>query len=393
MTSEKRVFAESLKVLLVDDNIVDRKLLEFVLAKTPSNISEFKTAKNFEDTLKVLGETDIDVVVLDLNLPDSRGIDTLVKLTEMYPRVAVVVNTGAYEDDLGLMTVGMGAQDFIVKGRYKAYGLIKAIHYAKERKRIEIELKSAYTRIHEAQAQLIQAEKMNVVGRLASGVAHEVKNPLATILFGVAYLNEKIKSSDEKVKMTLHSMTESAKKANNIIKDLLDFSSLSKIDKDLVDVNLVVTKALSLTKHNLDKNCIKVTRELPENLPKVNIDVNRIEQVLINLVLNSISAMPDKGELTVRTFASKASENLSLEKKEEGEEISVVVVEIEDSGQGIPDEIMDKIFDPFFTTRRGAGGVGLGLSVVSNIIDMHDGKITLRNNAKGGATATLIFKI
>jgi len=393
MSKPKALFPEDLKVLLVDDNVVDRKLLEFVLSKAPSNISDIRTAKNLKTALKILEENHIDVIVLDLNLPDSSGVETLVKITELHPSVAVVVNTGVYEDDLGIMTMGMGAQDFIIKGKYRAYGLIKAIHYAKERKKVESELKAAHSRLQEAQSQLIHAEKMHVIGRLASGVAHEVKNPLATILFGIAFLSEKIKSKDEKVKLTLKSMAESSRRANEIIKDLLDFSSLSKLTKKPASINKIVEKVLSLTNHPCNKNCIKVSVDLDESLPDISCDENRIEQVLVNFVLNSVHAMASGGQLDIKTYKRVISEPIAEVDKKFAAGSSVVAVEVRDNGAGIPADKVEKVFDPFFTTRRAAGGVGLGLSVAKNIADMHDGVITLENHSDGGVVGRLVLKI
>ena len=199
------------------------KVLEKMITKSSGHMHRIKSVDSLRAAYGVLEKDCIDVVVLDLNLPDSEGVLTLARFNRKFPKVAVVVNTGAYQDDVGLKTMGMGAQDFIVKGKYQAYGVHKAIYYAKERKRFEVELQEAYARLQEIQAQLIQAEKMNVVGRLASGVAHEVRNPLATILLGVTYLTERLDQKDDKIALTLKSLRESAKRANEIITDLLDF--------------------------------------------------------------------------------------------------------------------------------------------------------------------------
>ena len=141
-----------------------------------------------------------------------------------------MVNTGAYQEDIGLDTLSIGAQDFLVKGKYDSYVLIKSLHYAVERKRIELELKRAYQKIKEAQFQLIQAEKLKVVGGLASGVAHEVKNPLSTLLYGVTYLSKSLSEKDSKIESVLANMKEAINRANDIVTDLLNFSSLASMD-------------------------------------------------------------------------------------------------------------------------------------------------------------------
>ncbi|MBN2120550.1 MAG: PAS domain S-box protein [Candidatus Omnitrophica bacterium] len=253
------------------------------------------------------------------------------------------------------------------------------------------------TELKTTQMQLIQAKKMEVVGGLASGVAHEVKNPLSTILYGVEYLRKKIRSEDEKIALTLKHIKEAVRRADNIIRELLDFSSLPKLDSQKEDLNMVIDKALSLTKHQFDKQHIEVIKDFEAALSSVKIDRNRIEQVLVNLVLNAIESMPKGGQLRLRTYNKKLTEldeGIGFRREDVfklGEK--VVVAEIEDTGPGIPENILDKIFDPFFTTKRNIGGTGLGLSIVMNIIKLHDGRIDIRNKKEGGVIVRLMFKI
>lgn len=385
-------FGGPISVLLVEDNPVDLKLLERMLGEqSGAQTNMFKAVSSLKSATDILRKEHIDVVVLDLNLPDSQGLQTLTKINEEFEPVAIVVNTGAYEDDLGLKTLSYGAQDFIVKGKYQSYGLNKAIQYARERKKIELELINAYRSLQEAQAQLIQAEKMNTVGRLASGIAHEVKNPLATILFGVAYLNEKFKNMDENVALTLKNIKEASQRANEIITDLLDFASLSRLNSKFEDVNTVVEKSLELTKHSSSRQGIKIVKELNHSLPQVNIDRNRIEQVIVNLILNALHAMPQGGVLTLRTYLMAEGRSLDDAKGPYTADAGVCV-EVDDTGIGIPEDKLGQIFDPFFTTRRAQGGVGLGLSVARNIIDMHQGKIQIFNKPQGGVCARVVLK-
>lgn len=396
MNDQPPIFSQKLKVLVIEDNAVDRKVLQSMMTEALPNPGDVEYADSLKSACAILDRILIDVVILDLNLSDSQGLETLIRLNRKYPDVAVVVNTGAYEDDLGLKTMGLGAQDFIVKGKYKAYSLNKAIYYAKERKRFELELIAAYKRLQEAQANLIEAEKMNVIGRLASGIAHEVKNPLSTILFGVAYLNEKVDAADEKIRMTLTSIKEASNRANDIITDLLDFASLARLNKRPENVNKIIEKALSLTKHQLERLAVKVTKNFDAQLPDVNVDSNRIEQVLVNLILNAAYAMPEGGALTLKTSRAVFDEAARSLHDYKGKDIpagtSVVMIEVEDAGSGIPLEIMDKIFDPFFTTRRSKGGVGLGLSVSRNIVELHEGTMWVENRTEGGARAGIVLR-
>jgi|GEM_PF-1319690 len=233
------------------------------------------------------------------------------------------------------------------------------------------------TELKKTQFQLIQAEKMETIGRLASGIAHEVKNPLAIILQCVEYLVKNISTDDKNISMTLEYIKEAVKRADNVVRGLLDFSGTSRLDLEMRNINIIAERALFLLKHQFDRYHIRVIKELQEDLPLVEIDENRIEQVFVNIFLNAISAMPQGGEILIKSFYEPGDKT--------------VVFKIEDTGVGIPEDILDKIFEPFFTTRRTSGGTGLGLSVVKNIIDLHNGKIFIQNRKDSGVEVVLIF--
>lgn len=389
---------KKLRILIIENNPVDRKLLQRTLSKSPYGSFIIQTANSLEGAFSLLSKNKTDVALLDLNLEDCKGLDTLKKLRENYPDIPVVVNTGAYQDDMGLKVVTKGAQDYLIKGKYNPYSLVKSIYYAIERKKAEDELQSAYLRLKDTQSQLIQAEKMNVIGGVASGVAHEVKNPLATILYGIEFLKIKIKNNDEKINLTIESITKAANNANTIIKGLLDFASLSQLKIDSEDLNDVIEQSLRLTKHQCDRNSVKIVKKFDPDLPRTLVDKIRIEQVLVDVILNAIHAMKeDGGILTITTCVKKfTARDRGWDRRQHGRLSlgdKVIVVDIDDTGPGICEENLSKIFDPFFTTRRADGGVGLGLSISRTIMKNHDGFIRLDNKKNGGARARLIFKM
>lgn len=247
----------------------------------------------------------------------------------------------------------------------------------------ESALQAAYGQLKDVHAQLIQAAKMEVVGGLATGVAHEVKNPLAIILQGLEYLSKKIKTGDEDTLLTLQRMRGAVKKAKGIVNGLLDFSTFSELTLTAQNLNSVMESSLFLIKHQIDERGIKITKDFADRLPPVMADKNKIEQVFINVLLNALDQLSADDKLIIRTHASCAPDK----------DWRSVIVEVEDTGPGIPANILSKLFDPFVTTRRASGGTGLGLSIVRNIMNMHNGKINIENVKEGhGAKVTLEFR-
>jgi len=269
------------------------------------------------------------------------------------------------------------------------------------RKRNQEALRSANERLQETRHQLFEAEKMEIVGRLASGVAHEVKNPLATILMGTDFLSIKLKSTEETVTITLADMREAVKRADNIIKGLLDFASVSRLDRMPYDLNSVIENALVLLKHQFDLYHAKVFKDLKVDLPYITVDKNRLEQVFINLLLNAAQAVPEntEGTLTVKSSTDRIGHDRPQaltpdENNDFREGDKVLIAMVENNGPAITPDVMKRIFDPFFTTKRDKGGSGLGLSIVKNIIEMHGGRIIIENmSALKGVRATIVFKV
>lgn len=265
-----------------------------------------------------------------------------------------------------------------------------------ERKKVEEELRAAYEQIKEAQDQLVQAEKLNAIGLLASGVAHEVKNPLGIIIQGINYLQAKFPESKEDVSNTFSMMMESAHRANRIVNTLLDFAKAKKLELKLEDINAILEGALELVKANIKFEKINIDIDKKKNIPQIFVDKNRLEQVFVNLIMNAIQAMPEGGKIFVRSYDKMLSESKEgiygrIDYFKAGEK--VLVVEITDTGEGIPPAAFKKLFNPFFTTKGLHGGSGIGLYVSRNIIDMHKGLIEIQSTQGKGTKVIILLRV
>lgn len=233
----------------------------------------------------------------------------------------------------------------------------------------------------ELEQRLAQTDRLSSVGLLAAGVAHEVNTPLAVISSYTQLLSKQIDSSDPKAKV-LEKITQQTFRASEIIGNLLNFSRTGGTEFREVDINVVVKDTLALIEHPLRTARVTPVAALSPDLPTMQGDPGKLQQVFLNLILNARDAMPEGGTLQVRSRA-------------EGDSI---IVEVVDSGEGIPSELHHRIFDPFFTTKQAdrssgtmSSGTGLGLAVTYGIVQEHGGAIAVESEPQRGTCFRLEF--
>lgn len=260
------------------------------------------------------------------------------------------------------------------------------------------ELMQAHENLTQAHEQLIQAEKMESVGRLAAGVAHEVKNPLAMIGMGLELLARHLPPDDPKVAETIERMKRGIDRAKKIVRGLVDYSSDRRLEFQPQDPDKLVADALDLAEYQLRKGGIQIDFQPAGGLPDVEVDQTKIEQVLVNLFINAMHSMDGEGQLTIRTGlvtldnVSPDEGNRLRDRLRQGDRM--IRITVADTGKGIPDEVLGKLFDPFFTTKATGKGTGLGLTVSRKIAELHGGELLLANRSdRSGAIATLMLKV
>ncbi len=226
----------------------------------------------------------------------------------------------------------------------------------------------------ELERRLVQADKLSSIGLLAAGVAHEVNTPLAVISTYAQMLAKQVSGDDQKAKL-LDKIAKQTFRASEIVNSLLNFSRTSPTEFADVDLNRVIRETASLVEHQFQKAGIATDLGLAETLPVVRGNSGKLQQVFLNLFINARDAMPEGGLLTVRTRA----------------EAGFAVIDVTDTGQGIPQEHLARIYDPFFTTKGPKKGTGLGLSISYGIVHEHEGIIEVDSTVGNGTRFHLEF--
>ncbi|NJC95989.1 MAG: hypothetical protein C3F07_01535 [Anaerolineales bacterium] len=240
----------------------------------------------------------------------------------------------------------------------------------------EMELNARMEAQRLAENRLVQAAKLAAVGEMAAGIAHELNNPLTSVS-GFAELVLDSMSEDDESRPDMELIMREARRARDVVRRLLDFSRQTESMRASASLNKVVEDVFTLSRHLIHTSGVELTMELQEDLPWVQMDENQIKQVLLNLVHNALQAMPEGGELEIKTFASSRVGRPG------------VTVSVRDTGVGIPYENQTRIFEPFFTTRSDRGGTGLGLSVTYGIVTDHHGEIELISQPGEGSIFTV----
>jgi signal transduction histidine kinase len=235
------------------------------------------------------------------------------------------------------------------------------------------ELQARISAQREAEARLIQAAKLAAVGEMAAGVAHELNNPLTTVV-GFTELALEELPADSSIRNDLDLVLKEARRARSVVRRLLDFSRQAETVRVKADLSEIVDDVLMLTKHLMQTSNVQSEIRLGENLSWVLVDRNQIKQVVINLVNNALYAMPEGGRLVVETM------------EQERYSRKWITLTVRDTGIGIPAENLERIFEPFFTTRGDRGGTGLGLSVTYGIVTDHAGMIEVESKLNSGST-------
>ncbi len=239
------------------------------------------------------------------------------------------------------------------------------------------ELAGSYEEIVKAKRAMIQSEKLASLGRMASGIAHEINNPLTGVLTYSSLMKEEMKGSDfeEDLDVIIHETM----RCRKIVKGLLDFARNTSVEKIAANINDVIRETVSILEKHMTFQNIHMNIDLSAEIPMTEIDVSQMRSVFNNLAENAAHAMPSGGDLNIISRLDDAGQN--------------ILITVADTGEGISDAIITKIFDPFFTTKEAGKGTGLGLAVIYGIIEQHHGTIEVSSTPGNGAVFTVTLPV
>jgi signal transduction histidine kinase len=359
---------EHLNVLLIEDNPGDQRLIREMLVEAKHTAFHLEVVDRLSNGLEHLSQSQVDVVLLDLSLPDSRGLDTFVTLHEAAKGVPIVVLTGLNDETTAVESVQAGAQDYLIKGEVDSPLLIRSVRYAVERGRLERERAKLLTRERAARTEAEAANRAK--DEFLAIVSHELRTPLSAML-GWSRMLRTDKLDPITVTRALEAIERNAQAQTRLIEDLLDISRITtgklRLNVRPVELASVLKAAIDTMRPAAEAKDISLQTTFDANAGFISGDPDRLQQIAWNLLSNAIKFTPQGGRVLVR-----------LERVGSHVEITV-----SDTGQGISPEFLPHVFDRFrqadSSTARKYGGLGLGLSIVRYLVELHGGLVQVES--------------
>lgn len=379
------------KVLLIEDNLAEARLMRELLKESPVKQFELVHVQRLREALDQLHEDCFDVVLLDLTLPDSAGLGSLIPLLKTVPSLPIVVLTNTNDDDLALEAVRQGAQDYLVKRQVNSGLLIRSLCYAIERKQVAEALKTVNqvleASVQERTAELVKAKEINQFkSDFASLLSHDFRSPLTRILLATGLLQNNDQRLSQEKKLAHFQLIRSA--INDMARLLDEFLLLSQAEAGKLKCKLIPME--------LEEFCYKLVEEAKLSTSTKDLtltfncqhgdrlhdsvwDENLLKHILSNLLNNAIKYSPAGGRVQFDlTVAEKA-----------------VTFRFQDRGIGIPKADQAQLFQPFFRAHNAdrIPGTGLGLAIVKKCVEAHGGEIVLQSEVGVGTIFTVILPI
>ena len=388
------------KILLVEDNSGDARLLREMFNEQGPHETEFTHVESMDEAEKHVAANSVDLILLDLGLPDAQGLNAVRRAFAAAPHVPLVVLTGLDDESLALQALQEGAQDYLVKGQIETRGLLRALRYAIGRKIMadgvspEKEqrpyINSIMTEYHNTEDKLRQAQKMEAVGQLTGGVAHDFNN-LLTVILGNVELAQETEGLGKTVSSLLAAAERAALRGGELTGRLLSFSRKQTLLPQRVDINRLVDETVKLLRLTLGATITLETRRDP--MPTFAIvDPGQLENALLNLGVNARDAMPNGGALSI-AVGHMVLDGERVQSYHDVAPGQYVTIAVSDDGTGMTEEVKARAIEPFFTTKDIGKGSGLGLSMVYGFVKQSGGHVTIYSEIGHGTTIRLYLPV
>jgi two-component system, cell cycle sensor histidine kinase and response regulator CckA len=368
--------SEILRVLLLEDSDEDAALVTRALrqARPGCHVYRVEGRARF---MAALTEYRPDLVLSDHRLGDFSGMHALEAVKAEAPHTPFIFVTGSLDEETAAECVKAGAWDYVIKDRLARLGPAVAS---------VLELRQTRQALEKSQAELRQTQKLDALGRLAGGVAHDYNN-LMTAVLGYAHLLGETFASDDARRGDLDEIRRAAERAAALTGQLLAFSRKQVIDLSSVSLNDVLAGVERMLRTLLGEQ-VTLVLDMAPDLPLIRSDAGQLEQVIVNLAVNARDAMPNGGTLTISTSYQELDEGPGGAAPGHG---SRVRMEVRDTGAGMDAETLERIFEPFFTTKPRGRGTGLGLATAYGIVRQSQGEIVVASEPGEGTVFTVEF--
>jgi len=367
-----------LRVLVVEDSDQDAELTIRALGQAGYEVS-YRVVDDRAGMRDALA-TQWDVVLSDWGIPGFSALEALAMCSQARLEVPFIIVSGTIDEETAVEALRAGAEDFVVKGRLAR--LAPAIERGMRERSTRESAKRTEAALRTSQEQLVQAQKMEAIARVAGGVAHDFNNLLSVILSYSDLAIESLEPGDP-LQADLLEVRKAGQRAAQLTQQLLALSRRQVLQPRVVDLNEVIVGLEKMLRRVLGEDVVLAIK-LDAGLDRVKVDPGQIEQVVMNLAVNARDAMPRGGHLTVETRNVhrdvRTAARLGIAPG------AHVVLAISDTGTGIAPAIVDRIFEPFFTTKQVGKGTGLGLSTVLGIVQQSGGAVAV--DSRPGAPTT-----
>lgn len=363
------------QVLVMDDNVADCNLVRMSLLAAP-RAYHLECAGRLSEGLEKMGKQAPDVILLDLNLPDSQGTETIQRVVSHAPHVPILVLTGKADDSVALAAVRTGAQDYIVKGEIDSHALTRALHYAIERHHVLTALRES------------RQKQLEFKDKFLSHVSHELRSPLACIHeYAEVMLDGLAGPLTKKERQYLENVLRSARQLNHLIDDLLDAASASAgkltIEPGRVDPSEVIQQLLQMFSPKAEARGVKLFVNIQDHISPVQADRRRLLQIFVNLLENALKFTDAGGEIGLHAHVCPKDSRF-------------VQFSVSDTGRGIHPENLERIFDRLYQEQNAVSnrkGLGLGLAICEELVEQHGGRIWAESELGKGSVFSFVLPV